>query len=106
MNSSIVYQVNLDVAEAIGDAYESWLTDHVRDMLKLPGFVSAEIFAEEVEPGLARRRWCVQYRLIDRASLQAYFDQHAARMRADGLNRFGNHFSASRRIMFPALKDD
>lgn len=101
MGAGIVYEVNLEVDAGIAAAYRDWLADHVREMLGLPGFISAEIFDEEINAGTTQR-WCVHYRLRDRAALQAYFDQHAARMRADGLRRFGDRFRANRRILLPA----
>ena len=42
---------------------------------------------------------CVQYGVRDAQVLQAYFDQHAPRMREDGVARFGGKFSASRRVL-------
>ena len=39
------------------------------------------------------------YTLESRAALQTYFDVHAARMREDGVARFGSRFTASRRVL-------
>ena len=36
------------------------------------------------------------------AALQDYFDQHAARLRGDGVARFGDNFRAPRRVLRPA----
>src|SRR5690606_8390357 len=93
----IVYEVNLAVDADVADAYAAWLGPHVEEILALDGFLGAEWFAVEAEDG--RVRWCVQYRLRDRAALQRYLDAHAARLRADGLERFGGRFEATRRIM-------
>ena len=41
---------------------------------------------------------CSEYRIQSMDNLQHYFDNHAAKMRADGLQRFGEKFKASRRI--------
>lgn len=96
----IVYEVNLDVEDAIADVYRAWLHAHVAEMLALPGFESAEIFAvADAPPG--RLQFCVHYRLRDDDALQAYLRDHAPRMRADGLARFGDRFRASRRILAP-----
>ncbi|MDX1420132.1 MAG: DUF4286 family protein, partial [Rubricoccaceae bacterium] len=69
--------------------------------LALDGFLGADWF--EVEPEADTRdgrvRWCVQYRLRDRAALQDYFDRHAARLRGDGLTRFEGRFEATRRVL-------
>jgi hypothetical protein len=44
----------------------------------------------------------VHYRLRDAAALDAYLERHAARMRAEAIERFGARFSASRRVLVPA----
>ena len=69
-------------------------------MLVLPGFLDARM-ADVLDrpPAPGRVVLCVHYRLRDVAALQAYFDQHAARLREDGLARFGVRFSASRRVL-------
>lgn len=95
-----IYEVNLAVDAAIIDAYRAWLASHVAEMLALPGFESARVMEVE-EPAAAAREvaLCVQYRLRDREALARYLAEHAARMREDGLARFGGRFRASRRIM-------
>ncbi|WP_411833841.1 DUF4286 family protein [Pseudoxanthomonas mexicana] len=96
----VIYEVTLDVEAGLRAEYEPWLHDHVRQMLALPGFTGAEIgipLEPPAEPG--RCRYCVAYRLVDQAALQAYLRDHAAAMRADGLARFGERFRASRRVL-------
>ena len=44
-------------------------------------------------------RLTVHYRVSDRKKLQDYFDVHAARLRGDGLKRFGGKMTASRRVL-------
>jgi hypothetical protein len=97
----IVYEVNLEVDNAIFPAYRIWLDEHIRDMLTLPGFVGAEVFELRDAPAAQRRSLCVQYRLTDAADLDRYLRTDAPRMRADGEARFPGQFSASRRILQP-----
>jgi hypothetical protein len=96
----IVYEVNLFVQRAIADAFRAWLDAHVREIVALPGFVGAEIFAQ-LEPAGATDELplCTQYRLRDEAALAAYLRDHAPRLRADGLQRFGGQFRAERRVL-------
>lgn len=96
----VVYEVNLWVDADIAAAYRTWLAAHVREILALPGFLDASV-AEVLEPAAAdgELALCVRYRLRDRAALEDYFEQHAERLRADGLTRFGGRFRASRRIL-------
>lgn len=101
----VVYEVSLEVDLALRDEYRLWLEEHVRQMLALPGFLGAEIQEQrEPPPPPGRWRYCVPYRLRDRAALDAYLAEHAARMRADGIARFGDSFTASRRILLLAAR--
>ena len=97
----IVYEVNLEVDAAVAGPFGEWLAVHVREMLTLPGFVSATWYREldRDEPGDAR--WCVQYQLASRADLEEYFTVHAERMRGEGLAHFADRFRASRRVLEP-----
>ena len=107
----MIYEVTLHARAEIADAYLAWLREHVAAMLALQGFEGAELHALEGESaarggagaaGVADERgWCVRYRLRDRAALDAYLRDHAPRMRAEGIARFGDAFRAERRILIP-----
>lgn len=92
----IVYEVRAAVDAEVADAYRAWLDPHVREILAIPGFTGAELLVEDGESG--RRVYCVRYHLADRGALEAYLRDHAPRLRADGLARFGDRFSATRRV--------
>jgi len=93
-----IYEVNLTVDAEIADDYAAWLGPHVKEILELDGFLSAEWFEVEIDEE-DRIRWCVQYRVKDRTALEAYFVEHAERMRGDGLERFAGRFTVERRIL-------
>jgi quinol monooxygenase YgiN len=96
----IVYEVNLFVQRAIESEYRAWLDAHVREIVALPGFLGAEVF-ERREPVAAEGELalCTQYRLRDADALEAYLRDHAPRLRADGIARFGSAFRAERRVL-------
>lgn len=97
----VVYEVSVDVDAAIGEAYLRWLRPHVAEILALPGFTGADVY-EVVDPAEpSRLRVCMQYRLTDEAALAAYLREHAPRLRADGVTRFGERMHATRRVMRP-----
>jgi hypothetical protein len=99
---SVVYEVNLSVDATIAEDYAGWLHAHVAQMLALPGFVDASMWQVlEPAPAPGQIQWCVHYRLVDRPALDAYLAEHAPRMRADGMARFGGRFQATRRILGP-----
>lgn len=96
----VVYEVNLDLDADIEVAYRAWLASHVAEILALPGFIGATVFnVVDPPPAPGRVALCVQYALRDDAALQDYFEQHAPRLRGDGLARFGGRFHASRRVL-------
>lgn len=98
----IVYEVNLDIDAGAFGEYRAWLVAHVRKMLALPGFVSAEILeCREPSPAADRRHLTVAYRLAGEQALERYLREDAPRMRADGMARFGGKFTATRRILQP-----
>ena len=96
----IVYEVNLEIDAGIAAEYRDWLDAHVAEILALPGFTGARIF-DVLEPAPPSRRiaLCVQYTLADATALDVYLREHAPRLRAEGVARFGDSFRAQRRIL-------
>ncbi len=101
----IIYEVNLQIAAQIADEFSQWLANHIDEMLEIDGFEGAEWWQVESEDE-AHVYYSVHYQLIDRQKLTEYFAQHADRMRGDGLARFGESFSASRRVLLPVTMRD
>ena len=98
--SEVLYEVTLRVERAIADAYRDWLHVHLREMLTLRGFLQASVCeVGDPAPGDDVVVFCCHYRLRDAAALAAYLQEHAPRMRAQGLERFGTRFTAQRRVM-------
>lgn len=94
----VIYEVSLEADAEIAGPFDTWLRDHIADMLVLPGFLSAEILSDEgTAPGRVSR--VVQYRLRDQAALDEYLRDHAPRMQAQGLERFGSRYSAEQRVL-------
>jgi len=96
----VIYEVNLAVAPSVEESYRTWLRAHIHEILELEGFQSARWF--QPEPPVREDGWVlhtVQYELASRDALQVYFDSHADRIRSDGLERVGDDFSATRRIL-------
>jgi hypothetical protein len=96
----VIYEVNLFVRRVIEREYRDWLDAHIREILALPGFLDAELF-EVNDPASAADEFalCTRYRLRDETALQNYFREHAPRLRADGVARFGDNVRAERRVM-------
>ena len=98
----IVYEINIQVAAIVADAYRLWLRAHVAEILRLPGFIDAQVYAAEDLPGPgpdADQQLCVHYHLHDREALQNYLIEHAPRLRQDGIDRFAAQVCIRRRIL-------
>ncbi|MGE0763678.1 MAG: DUF4286 family protein [Bdellovibrionales bacterium] len=100
-----LYEVNLQIEDSIFSEYHQWLTHHVQEMVALDGFIQAEIF-KVIEPSAKSGtvNFTVQYFLKDEAALKHYLKTHAARMRAEGKQRFGERFQATRRVLLSEQK--
>lgn len=91
---SIIYEVNLNIEPEIKPKFLSWLDKHIKEMLQVEGFNHAHVFTD-----LENADVVVQYHVTDKQSLENYFTNFADKMRAQGLEKFGNHFQATRRVM-------
>jgi|SRR5690606_27908887 len=97
----VIYEVNLIVRREVADEVAAWLPGHIREILALPGFESAEWLSDEDfhEGEGADPRWTIHYRLRSHDDFIRYAEQDAERMRADGIERFGKNFEATRRVL-------
>lgn len=101
----IVYEVNIKVREAVADDYRAWLGDHVRELLTLPGFVSAEVMIVEPEQADGQHQEIVvHYRLESHHALTRYLAEHAPRMRAKAHAHFDGQFQIHRRVLAPLVE--
>lgn len=99
---SIIYEVNVLVKREIEADYRAWLQDHVAEIVTLPGFLDAQTFDVQQDAGNDAVAICMQYRLESQAAFDDYLAQHAPRLRADGIARFGDRFTATRRVLVNA----
>lgn len=104
MPGEVLYEVNISVDADVALAYDEWIVAHITEMLTFPGFLSAQLVQPDDttppshETSQVQVKRTVIYTLASQEALQSYFDTHAARMRADGVAKFGGRFSAVRRI--------
>jgi Domain of unknown function (DUF4286) len=95
----IIYEVNIFAQRDIEAEYRAWLIRHMAEILALPGFIDAQCFEVQQDNNADDVALCVQYRLQSQAALDNYFEQHAPRLRADGIAKFGSRFRATRRVL-------
>ncbi|MEO8000796.1 MAG: DUF4286 family protein [Arenimonas sp.] len=99
MNMIVIYEVNVFVQRDIESEYREWLLGHIEEIIALPGFLDAHCFDVQQEATADSVAICMQYRLESQAALDDYFARHAPRLRADGIDRFGDRFKANRRVL-------
>ena len=93
--SAVIYEVRLSVDAEIRAAFLAWLTSHVEEMLSFEGFLSAKIL--DGDPTYPNEI-SVQYTLENSEVFTRYEAENAERMRAEGLERFPEGLSATRRL--------
>jgi hypothetical protein len=94
----VVYEVNLTIKNEIFDEYYQWLIAHIQLMLQLDGFQEAKIQRPDNLDDKENQKLTICYTVLSKANLDNYFTYHALAMREDGIKRFGNKFSATRRV--------
>lgn len=96
--SGVIYEVSLEIEQDVVGEFDTWLAGHIDDMLTIPGFISARTFTlENTDVGRARR--VTHFHLESEADLERYLSGPAAAMRQAATDRFGDRFTASRRIL-------
>lgn len=95
----VIYEVTIACDPAVDRELREWLPGHVGAMLELPGFTGARILDVVPTEEGEWPRHTVQYTLTDRAALEEYSASHAARMRAETTERFGDAVRVERRVL-------
>jgi antibiotic biosynthesis monooxygenase (ABM) superfamily enzyme len=93
----VIYEVNLEINKEIYTDYMKWLKQHIQLMLQFKGFISAKVsHLTEINPHI--KHVTIWYSLESKQALEQYLTLHAPTMRQEGIEKFGNKFSAHRRI--------
>lgn len=95
----IIYEVNLLIHKDIFAIFQQWLKSHVQLMLKIPGFIQAEILKSIRQTTDDYEALIVQYKIESQQALEHYFLHFANLMRQEAIDQFGDKFSAERRIL-------
>ncbi|MCI0516973.1 MAG: DUF4286 family protein [Woeseiaceae bacterium] len=98
IESGVIYEVSLDIEPDIVGEFDAWLAGHIDDMLTIPGFISARTFVLE-DSGDGKARRVTHFHLESEADLEQYLSGPAAAMRQAATDRFGDRFTASRRVL-------
>jgi hypothetical protein len=100
-DAGVIYEVSLEIEQEVAAEFDAWLAGHIDDMLTTPGFLMARTFTlENSVDGSACR--VTHFHIESEADLERYLAGPAAAMRQAATDRFGDKFTASRRILHAA----
>ena len=93
----LIYNVTINIDESVHQPWLEWMRDkHIPDMLATKKFTHAKMCRVLVEEELGGTTYSIQYTTQDNATLQAYYEEDAERMREEGMHLFPNKFVAFR----------
>ncbi|OQD43607.1 DUF4286 family protein [Croceivirga radicis] len=93
----IIYNVTTNIDDSVHDEWLSWMKDiHIPAMLATKKFVEAKMCKVVVKEEMGGTTYSVQYRSIDRPTLESYYTEHAENMRLQGERLFPNKFVSFR----------
>ena len=82
----IIYNVTINIEDDVHDQWLLWMRDkHIPDMLATGKFTHAKMAKILVEEDLGGTSYSVQYTCPDKKTLEAYYQENAETLRADGL---------------------
>ena len=96
----VTYIVRLTVRYEIYDEYVEWMkSEHIPDVLALPGFLGAELCLRKGgSMESSSKDIQVHYKLKDEEHMRLYMTEYALKYREKGLEKFPGQFSAQREV--------
>lgn len=99
----LIYEVNLEVDDEAKFSFAGWLPEHIKRMLEIDGFKAAYWFYrnadDEGREASGDTLWTIQYLIENRSKLDHYLNHEAEEMRKEAVDKFGEKFKASRRVL-------
>jgi hypothetical protein len=99
----LIYEVNLEVDEAVNFRCAGWLPERIQKMLEFKGFKTAYWYfrrpEDEGRESGGKTLWTIHYVVENRPSLDEYFAQHKAQLQQEMTERFGDSFACSERVL-------
>ncbi len=92
----IIYNVTVNVDDSIHDEWLNWIKIHIPQVLSTGKFTEAKLTKVLVEEEMGGQTYSIQYRAKSRKDLEAYYKDHADRLRQEGLKLFADKSLAFR----------
>ena len=96
--SGPVFEVTFSIDREIIDQFDAWLTQHVGEMLQLPGVDRAEVFEQEDEEADRTTR-VLQFFFSADTELEQYVSERAGADRQSAVDRFDGRFGIKSRVL-------
>jgi phosphoribosylamine-glycine ligase len=78
-----IYNVTINIDASVHEAWLKWMqTEHIPEMLATKKFTAAKLTRVLVEEPMGGITYSIQYTTKDKATLQKYYDEDAARLRS------------------------
>jgi hypothetical protein len=96
----IIYNVTIKVQQSIQDDWLQWLKEeHIPELIKTGCFTHAVILRLMEVDETEGPTYAVQYFAESRGLYNNYIENHAAQMRQQGFDKWGDKFIAFRSVM-------
>ncbi|ODN42497.1 DUF4286 family protein [Piscirickettsia litoralis] len=95
----VIYETNLVIQPVIYDRYIHWLHSHIKELLSLPGFYSAQLLHElSSEADYYEHRCTIVYKIDSMKTLDYFFTHHASKVQHDNPIDFPEGISSNYRV--------
>ena len=91
-----IYNVTINIDESIHDEFLNWIETHIPEVLATGKFTHARLVQVLADPQLNELTYSVQYTAPSRESLDAYYAEHATRLREESIKKFADKMLAFR----------
>jgi len=86
----IIYNVTSNIDESMHQKWLDWIKNHIPQVLATGHFIEAKLTKVLVEEDLGGVTYSVQYRAKSREDLDAYYHNHADRLRQETVKHFAD----------------
>ena len=92
----IIYNVTSNIDESIHEKWLVWIKEHIPQVLATGCFTEARLSRVLVEEEMGGTTYAVQYFTDSKTKLESYYQNHAPKLRQEGLQLFGDKMLAFR----------
>ncbi|MGH8221474.1 MAG: DUF4286 family protein [Woeseiaceae bacterium] len=94
---ALVYEVTLSIEPEIAEEVDAWLDGHVDEVLQLPGFVAAQVYAAADDDGRTLRM--ARYELETESDLESFLAGPGAEMQRAVTDRFADRLQFRGKVL-------